>query len=246
MTYCSNCGKQIQDNSEFCSGCGQRLNNQVPPSSINSNSTCINNDNREPKAERSSNMAFCQNCGKQIQDNSEFCSSCGQRLNNQAPPPYMNYNYAYVNNNPTSNLVQNLSKKVKINAIIWIVVASLQVVIGLANLMIGILYNMAYIYLNPGTTNIVLGLFVLLVSALNYFGAARDFKYSKEVLVKPVGIVDKFSPIGGCVANLIYNLLLGGVIGIAGSIYYFFVRSFVNSNVVLRYYYCNLCCIQMS
>lgn len=120
-----------------------------------------------------------------------------RKLNNQVPPPYMNYNYAYVNNNPTPNLVQNLSQKVKTNAIIWIIVASLQAIIGFFLFAEGILLNSQYVYFEPGTDYIIYGPFMLIVSVLNYFGAAQNFKYSKEVLIKPVGIVAKFSPIGG-------------------------------------------------
>ena len=78
--------------------------------------------------------------------------------------------------------------------------------------------------------SVAYGVIVLIIAVLNTLFSVRDFKYSKEVLVSPVGIVEKYQSIGGLIGTLIYNVLFGGIIGIAGSIYGFVLRSFVMSN----------------
>ena len=56
-------------------------------------------------------------------------------------------------------------------------------------------------------------------------------KYSKTLHENPTGIVAKFEPITGPVITLIYNLIIGGVIGVVGSIYYFVaIRNYVMEN----------------
>ena len=53
----------------------------------------------------------------------------------------------------------------------------------------------------------------------------------QTVLEKPDGIVDKFEPIAGPVITLVYNLVIGGIIGVVGSIYYFIaIRNYVMEN----------------
>lgn len=113
------------------------------------------------------------------------------------------------------------------NGIVWIIIASIQVIIGLYNLIIGLEISS---YRTDGTTYIISGLFVLVVAALNFVNASKDIKYSKEILSRPVGIVAKFDPIGGYIGNLVYNILFGGIVGVAGSIFALTIRSFVLNN----------------
>lgn len=160
-------------------------------------------------------MSFCSNCGKKS-DGGNFCSGCGCRLNNQsnaAPqqPQYAQQNY--VQKNP----VEVLTEKIKISVIIWSVIAGLQIIIGL--------YYFTALY---NTTN---GLILWGIAALNIFAAYKDYKYSKEIIFNPIGIVTKYQPITSYIITLIYNLIFGGVIGVAGSIYDLTVRNYVMTNV---------------
>ena len=55
-----------------------------------------------------------------------------------------------------------------------------------------------------------------------------DMNYSKTLLKNPKGIVAKFEPITGPIITLVYNLVIGGIIGVAGSICYFLaIRNYV-------------------
>ena len=71
----------------------------------------------------------------------------------------------------------------------------------------------------------------LIVGVLNLISSIQDLNYSKEIPNNPVGIVAKMKPLVGAIVVLIYNLVVGGVIGVAGSIYYLVaVRGYVLEN----------------
>ena len=93
-------------------------------------------------------MQFCSQCGKEIADGALFCSACGQAVAGQTPPPTA-YRPVQPTNPPVfsqpvyppQSLLQQLSLKIKTNAILWIIIACLQFVIGLFNLIVGIALN---------------------------------------------------------------------------------------------------------
>ena len=72
---------------------------------------------------------------------------------------------------------------------------------------------------------------MLIVGVLNIVSSIQDMQYSKTLLENPTGIVPKFEPIVRPIITLVYNLVIGGVIGVVGSIYYFFaIRNYVMEN----------------
>lgn len=143
-------------------------------------------------------MKYCSKCGNEMLDEAVVCVKCGCAFNQ-------------ANANPTlqpQTLVKQLSDRVKIDGIIWLVIGALQILMGL-----------------------FLNWILLIIGALNIVTAVQDLNYSKTVLENPVGIVEKFRPLTGPIITLVYNLIFGGVIGVAGSVYYLVgVRNFVLSN----------------
>lgn len=144
----------------------------------------------------------------------KFCTHCGKELLDEAVicpgcgcdcVPNMNfaYNSQYYNANTDEILLRELSTKVKTNGIIW--------------LCIGILQSISIIF--------------IIVGVLNIITAISDIKYSDALLKNPVGIVKRFEPMTGTIITLVYNLIFGGVIGVAGSLYYILgIRNFVMNN----------------
>ena len=147
-------------------------------------------------------MKYCMKCGKQLPDDAVFCSRCGRAVEQggaQTPLPKLD----------GAQLVRTLSQRVQINGIIW-------AVIGGAQLMAGIYYY------QEGY------LFLLIVGVLNLLSSAKDIRYSKTVLCDSSGVVNKFRALLVPILTLAYNLFIGGVIGVLGSLYYFIaIRSFV-------------------
>ena len=139
-------------------------------------------------------MKFCTHCGTELVDDALFCSNCGNQV---AAAPMAK-----------SELLNKLSERLKINGIIWIVIAVIQILIGLGG-----------------------AWFTLIVGVLNIVSAVKDMNYSKEVLQNPAGIVANFESLTSPIITLAYNLVIGGVIGVVGSIYYFIaLRGFVMEN----------------
>lgn len=144
----------------------------------------------------------------------KFCTHCGKELLDEAvictgcgcPVE----NQTSINTNEKDKLLQQLSQKLNTNAIIWLVIGALQILGG-----------------------IFINWFLLIVGVLNIISSVNDMKYSKEVLENQNGIVAKFEPLTGPIITLVYNLVIGGVIGVVGSIYYFIgIRNFVMENKV--------------
>lgn len=147
-------------------------------------------------------MKYCSKCGKELMDEAVICVGCGCAVNGQ--PGQTAYNATV----DSATLLNTLSQRINTNGIIWLVISILQILGGL-----------------------FINWFLLIVGVLNIVSSVQDMNYSKTVLKNPTGIVAKFEPITGPIITLIYNLVIGGVIGIVGSIYYFIaIRNYVMEN----------------
>jgi hypothetical protein len=115
---------------------------------------------------------------------------------------------AYRSPSPQNALLTKLSERVKINSIIWFVIAAIQILIGLDG-----------------------AVYTLIFGVLNIISAVNGMSYSKTILENPNGIVKNYESLTSPVITLVYNLAIGGVIGVVGSIYYFIcIRGFVMEN----------------
>ena len=152
-------------------------------------------------------MKYCQYCGTQLVDDAKFCSNCGKsvpQLSNQHTQSQGDDNV--LNNQRV--LINKLSVRQKTNGIIWLVIGCIQIILGLTGFW-----------------------GALIVGILNIISSVKDIKKSSYILTNQNGIVNEYEPITGAIVVLIYNILIGGVIGILGSIYYLlFVRGFVMEN----------------
>lgn len=68
--FCRNCGKELNDDASFCSGCGQRVVAQT--------------------------VLTCPTCGNPVNQGALFCNKCGQKLSNA----YVGNNVPYYQTNP--------------------------------------------------------------------------------------------------------------------------------------------------
>ena len=147
-------------------------------------------------------MKYCTHCGKELLDEAVICIGCGCAVGGQ------NAQTAKGQQADGTILMNTLSQRVNTNAIIWLVIGILQIIGG-----------------------IFINWFLLIVGVLNIISSVQDMKYSKVLLEKPTGVVAKFESLTGPIITLIYNLVIGGIIGVIGSIYYFVaIRSYVMEN----------------
>lgn len=144
-------------------------------------------------------MKYCTHCGKELMDEAVICTGCGCAVGGQT------ISMAKEETVDGTTLLNTLSQRLNTNGIIWMVIAVLQILGG-----------------------IFINWFLLIVGVLNIVSAVQDMNYSKTLLKNPKGIVAKFEPITGPIITLVYNLVIGGIIGVAGSIYYFLaIRNYV-------------------
>lgn len=149
-------------------------------------------------------MKFCTHCGKELLEEAVICPGCGCAVEGASVAAVS----GVTDTADASVLLRKLSERVKTNAVIWLVIGILQILGG-----------------------IFIEWFLLIVGVLNIISSVQDMNYSKTVLENPAGIIAKFEPMVGPIITLVYNLVIGGVIGVAGSIYYFVaIRSFVMEN----------------
>ena len=147
-------------------------------------------------------MKYCTHCGKELFDEAVICTGCGCEVSSKATQT------ANVLNQDVSQMLNTLSSRLNTNGIIWIIIGALQILGG-----------------------IFINWVLLIVGTLNIISSIQDINYSKELLKNTNGIVERFEPLTGPVITLIYNLVFGGVIGVVGSLYYFFaIRNYVLEN----------------
>ncbi len=145
---------------------------------------------------------YCTYCGNEVNENAVVCVKCGCAI------PGTSTRSGQAGYTPSASLVDTITQRIKTNGIIWIVIAVIQILMG-------ILWNWTF----------------LIVGMLNLFSSIQDLNYSKVFPNNPVGIVAKIKPLGGAIVTLVYNLVVGGIIGVAGSIYYLVaVRGYVLEN----------------
>lgn len=137
---------------------------------------------------------FCQKCGKEIHDEAVICVGCGCPTNNRAAAD--------------PNILDTFCQRLKINAIIWLVIGSIQILLGSFTQW-----------------------FIMIVGALNIITSIQDMGASSKFRTNPAGILARTKPLAGPIITLVYNLVIGGVIGVAGSIYYLVaIRNYVLEN----------------
>lgn len=139
----------------------------------------------------------------------KYCTHCGKQLLDEAiiclscgcSPPQDTIKNA-------QKLLNILSQRLHTNGIIWAAIGTLQILSGL-----------------------FINWFIVVVGVLNIIAASNDIDYSKKMCIHPAGIVAKFQPILRPIIILIYNLFFGGIIGVAGTLYYFIaIREYVMEN----------------
>ena len=134
-------------------------------------------------------MKFCKYCGYGMGDAQERCTNCGSMMDQY--------------NTLSDDKLKELSRRIKLNGIIWIIIGVLQV------------FSVAF----------------AIVGVLNIISAINDIKGSERVFTYRVGLVQAYKPILSHVIVFAYNLIFGGVVGVIGSLYYFFfIRGYVMSN----------------
>jgi hypothetical protein len=199
---------------------------------------------------RSDFMPFCEKCGKEIKDGDRFCTRCGAQVvsdtfknhnncnsNDALQPVYNNSNYAYVSN-PTDVNCQKLCidlliKKIKTEAVVWIIVASIQIIISIVYIRFGIKIHIGNSSDDIGSTLVISALIMIAIAIINYISAYKNFLHIKAIMSGCYDILEHYVPIRNMVFVLVYNLMFTGLVGAVGAIFGFLTRNFIIKNKVV-------------
>ena len=133
----------------------------------------------------------------------KFCKTCGYGMDESAAVCTNCNSEMDAINSMSDDKLKTLADRVKLNGIIWIVIGILQLFTGI----------------------------FFIVGILNIISGVRDIQTAKKMPIYRVGLVNAYKPLVGPVIVFIYNLIFGGVIGIVGSLFYFFgIRGYVMDN----------------
>ncbi len=226
--FCMYCGQVLHDEAAFCTSCGKsQIKNVSKPTaqpSVKNNYPSQNNPYINNPAPSVPTDNYQRNYSKQTVHT----------------PPDPKVVQKVQQENKDNELIYKLSQKVTTEAIVWLVVASIQTVMAFIYFISGVsAYEgpSRYDYFRPDPDNtdaticIVTGIILIIVAIINFRFASSNFRYAKEVKIRPTGIILRYQSISTLVGTLIYNLLFGGIVGVIGTIMGFCTRNFVMSNI---------------
>ena len=233
--YCKKCGIQIENGMNFCPNCGSEIGS-------NSQQTQSQQDKHQQPPFQQNSYQYGEYQQPPFQQNPYQYGGYQQPPFQQNPYQYGGYQQPPFQQNPyqyggyqqppfqpgyygaypyfQKPLIEQLRTRLQIESIIWGIIAALQIISGLIFLALG----------SEDEEFIFLAVPLILCAICNTAFCINNSNYRNEIRKNPVGIVEEYTPIGSSIACLIYNILLGGIIGVAGAIYAFFVRSFVLKN----------------
>lgn len=208
--FCSKCGNKLDEDAVFCSACGNKV-------ASNQN---VNTQQQTDNATQQS--VYTQQANQQT--NQSYSYGQGVPYGNQQTVNYQTYQVSY-GNSP----LEELRKKLQIDMIIWIVVASIQAILAVYFFITGM--TLSSYYLGDFAGNYYInGIALAIVSVLNFVSSYKTSNMRTRIATVPTGIVGEYEALAPYVVNLVYNAIFGGLIGIVGSIYGFVIRSYVMKN----------------
>lgn len=226
---CSCCGNEIDQSFGFCPHCGtaqgsnQRYAN-VPPAFTSPSSNPYANAGVYGNAQQPMPHTAQSPYGNQMP------YSAGQQPI-YGYPPYQQFNPMAYNNRGVPqavDLVGTISRRIQAIAIAWLIIGILQIVVAIVYFVIALAaYSEWY---GDGTPFLIVGLLVGGVGIGNILVSRKNFKFSKTIRFEPLGIIEKYEKIGGYIASLVYNILLGAALGIVAIIMELVLRNFVMKN----------------
>lgn len=164
----------------------------------------------------------CPRCGTSYNNTATFCSKCGANLtenikfrqNKQMPTYEEKLDIMF---NDAQYCIATISKREKTSCKIWIITAVIQIILSI------ICFPFPF----------------WIAALLNIWRASSRNKLSKLVLLPNKELISKYDSVQYGL-TWIYNILLGGLIGIVGCIYDERTRAYVHGNRNLIVWYCNV------
>jgi RNA polymerase subunit RPABC4/transcription elongation factor Spt4 len=199
MKRCIKCASELNGDSRFCPKCGS----QQPE-----------NDN----------PAFCDKCGGRIPVDAKLCPYCGKSVGQINSQFTQAISYAAI-----PSTIRTISEREKLCAIFWIIVASLQALLALLNIVSYFTYR--------NTFDLIWGFILAGISALNFRAGFSYIKFSREILVRRISIINSYIKINPFLFSLIYNGIILLIIIIEGgrqNVFWFIIMALAVASSIFR------------
>jgi RNA polymerase subunit RPABC4/transcription elongation factor Spt4 len=134
---------------------------------------------------------YCTNCGCQLTQGEKICRKCGRPVDK--PPVQQTIKKA------TPVLIKTLSNRIQLCTILWVIIGSFQLLLGL------ILFYVAVLSSSWDSQSIISMLIYFGIGSLNIYTTINLFKYKNKIISDFVGIVRANKINTATVINYFYN-----------------------------------------
>jgi ribosomal protein L37E len=193
MKKCIKCSEPLKEESIFCPSCGTKQEEKKP--------------------------AFCEKCGNSLEASSNFCQHCGASIIQEVNRiKVVNQNVIIQQSVGIQEIIKALSRREKLCAIFWIIVASFQALLVLINII-----DILEYYYDRETLIFTLSLGV--ISVLNFIEGIKGLKFSKSLLNSCSDIMEQYESITPFITTLVWNSIIFIINFINFDGFWFFVMS---------------------
>lgn len=214
--YCDNCGKEVGLEALFCPYCGTKIEDETPTTEVASDSEkktekVIKNEAEKTPVQQEPQKIIPPKVEPKPQSTPGITQHHIDITPEQASTSQQNESTTTTNvQKNDKELLKTLCRRIKIDGRIWAVIGCLQIGASLSFSYFGIDWVLVVV----GVFNLLLGIY--------------DYNLGKKWEKEPKDIIKATKPLAVPIIVLVYNILIGGIIGIAGSIYYLIaIRNFV-------------------
>lgn len=244
MKYCMSCGAQIADGAKFCPKCGSKQAQPAAPTAPQNNSAANEpslGQYQQPPSQYQQPQQY-QPPQPQYQQPQQYQPpqrQYGQPRQQYARPQYAQptqYGRGYAAPRQKT-LLEELSFRIKIVALIWVAVGIFQVVCAIDD------FTTAWFW---GWVNVLSGIIFLLFGLVNIFVPGyKEYRFAAQIPVYPVGLLEKYENKKQYIGTIVYNVVVFifcclsggglyifmGILGVAAGIFdYIWIRQLVMDN----------------
>lgn len=153
-------------------------------------------------------IRFCEQCGAEIIQGAVYCSNCGNKIDYAIPENRDTETYEWQGLFQNGiHVIHKISSKEKISTGIWVGIACVQALLGF-------IFHFAW-----------------LAALWNFLACFMNYRFIKKMNVYPVGVYTHYNDLlFSIISTMIFNIVVGGIIGVIGGIYDLTIRSYAMQN----------------
>ena len=233
MKYCISCGAQIADGAKFCPKCGAKQAQPEASHPVQNNPAAYNSSSaqqyRQPRQYQPPQPQYQQPQRQYGQPRQQYTRP------QYAQPSQYGRGYGAPRQ---KTLLDVLSFRIKIVALIWVAVGIFQVICGIILLI--------YSAILANGSNIFNAIIFIIFGFANIFIAGyKEYRFAEQIPVYPVGLLEKYENKKQYIGTIVWNVIVliftcftfdalfifMGILGVAAGVFdYIWIRQLVMDN----------------